>query len=240
MNLSSRLAQDFPISVRRRGQEYQWQGLVRIENGSDTEVRASIRGSQRYDVELSWKPGELTVYCDCPYFESTGPCKHIWATILTAETQGQLSSAAADPELKLHDELSLEHDLLRAPRPTTDAPPPAAWRRQLATIAESTPRLGWPPVWPEKREILYVVDVAASVATNGLVLNLETRDRKKDGSYSRVVRASIKRDQIPRLPLHEDREIMAALAGASQYWGYSYSAGGDISSQSRLDHPLNC
>ena len=239
MNLSSRLAQDFPLSVRRRGQEYQWQGLVRIENGDDDDVRASIRGSQRYEVEVSWKPGELTVYCDCPYFESTGPCKHIWATILAAEVQGRLSSAVADRELKLRDELSIEHNVIRMPGPASGPPPPALWRRQLATIAaESTPRLGWPPVWPEKREILYVVDVAASVATNGLVLDLETRDRKKDGSYSRVVRASIKRDQIPRLPLHEDRQIMAALAGASQYWGYSYSAGGDISSQSRLDHPL--
>ena len=35
MNLSSRLTRDFPVAVRRRGEEYHWQKLVRIEEASD-------------------------------------------------------------------------------------------------------------------------------------------------------------------------------------------------------------
>ena len=66
MTLSSRLAGDFPVAVRRRGEEYHWQKLVRIESGSDANVEATIRGSQQYGVELSWEPGALSVSCDCP------------------------------------------------------------------------------------------------------------------------------------------------------------------------------
>src|SRR5215469_6167702 len=141
MNLSSRLAGDFPAGVRRRGEEYHWQKLVQIEKGSDTGVDATIRGSQQYEVEMSWEPGALSVWCDCPYFESNGPCKHLWATILTAESRGLLTSAARDESLTLDDALGASipdfHDKIKAPGRPELVPPPkrAVWRHQLAGIS---------------------------------------------------------------------------------------------------------
>ena len=106
MNLSSRLTRDFPVAVRRRGEEYHWQKLVRIEEGSDTDVAATIRGSQQYESRSCLgSRASLSVWCDCPYFESNGPCKHLWAAILTAESRGFLSSAATDESLTLDDAL---------------------------------------------------------------------------------------------------------------------------------------
>ncbi len=147
MSLSSRLARDFPVAVRRRGEEYHWQRLVRIEQGSDAKVEAIIRGSQQYEVELSsWETAVMSVSCPCA--ESNGPCKHLWATILTAEARGFLSSAANDDTLTLDDALGA------GPIPGSEAlstvkPKPvlatksAAWRHQLAGIAQPEPRSKW-------------------------------------------------------------------------------------------------
>ncbi len=241
MNLSSRLASDFPISVRRRGEQYHWQGLVRITEGSDTKVVATIRGSQQYAVELSWQPGEITVECDCPYFESNGPCKHLWAAVLTAESRGFLSSAAADDELVLDDVMSVGSNFELRPEEAPEPPPKtAAWRHHLQGIAAGETNPGWrhSATWPAKREILYVVEVPSSITAGNLILVLETHDRKKDGGYSRNTRASVKREQIAQLPRREDREILAAMAGASQYWGFSAWNGSEIGSQCKLEHPL--
>jgi superfamily II DNA or RNA helicase len=244
MNLSSRLAGDFPVAVRRRGEEYHWQKLVRIEEGSDAYVEAAIRGSQQYGVELSWEPGALSVRCDCPYFESNGPCKHLWATILTAESRGFLTSAAADNALTLDDALDadaphLSGDIENPGKPKlVPIPKPAAWRHQLTEISEPRSAKWQSAIWPAKREILYVVDVPASITSNNLILLIETRDRKKDGTYSRTTRASIKREQIGQLPVREDRETLAALAGGSHYWGVDPWSGGDVAAQLKLEHPL--
>ncbi|HEX3876931.1 MAG TPA: DEAD/DEAH box helicase [Bryobacteraceae bacterium] len=227
--------------MRRRGEEYHWQKLVRIEDGGESSVKATIRGSQQYDVELTWQPGKLTVYCDCPYFESNGPCKHLWATLLTAEARGLLSSAAADAHVELDDTLQKGSDFtLKSPRVTAAVPKVAAWRRQLAGIAEPVGQAHPQSAsWPAKRELLYVVDAPASQTAASLVLILESRDRKKDGSYSRHARVSIKREQIRHLPLPEDRETVAMLAGGVQYWGFSPWDGAQIPTQCRLDHPLS-
>ncbi len=83
-----------------------------------------------------------------------------------------------------------------------------------------------------------MADVPPSVVAGNLILVVETRDRKKDGAYSRNARASIKREQLAQLPLREDRETLAAIAGASQYWGFNAWNGGEIAAQNKLEHPL--
>jgi len=40
--------------------------------------------------------------------------------------------------------------------------------------------------WPDKREVLYIVDVPGSASRAAFVLKLAMRDRKADGGYTRV------------------------------------------------------
>ena len=89
-SLSTRLSGDFESGVRSRGQGYYYQGRVRILRGTDSEVEARVRGTQSYDVSLEWEGGVLSAYCDCAYNDSSGPCKHLWATVLAADAQGFL------------------------------------------------------------------------------------------------------------------------------------------------------
>ena len=95
MHLSTRLAGEFSAPVRRRGEQYYRQGLVRIRDGSDSLLKARVRGSSVYSVSLHWEAGSLSASCDCPYYGSDGPCKHLWATILAADAHGYLSAALA-------------------------------------------------------------------------------------------------------------------------------------------------
>ena len=104
MKLSKRLEGEFSAAVRQRGQTYHWQHLIRIRAGDASHVEAEVTGTERYGVTLTWDAPFLSVWCDCPYFEDQGPCKHLWAAILAAEGQNYLSHAANSPELILDDE----------------------------------------------------------------------------------------------------------------------------------------
>src|ERR1700730_10390561 len=161
MNLSTRLAGDFDAAVKKRGQSYYWQGLVRIRRGSDSEVEAQVRGSRRYDVDLDWADGSLSAWCDCPAFDSNGPCKHIWATILAADAHGYLSAAAAATDLtRLYDGYDPTEDLddeepLPRPALVPKPPPPPAWRKQIQEITQHRAEVvRSSETWPAKRQLI--------------------------------------------------------------------------------------
>ena len=237
MSLSKRFSRHFSGSVRNRGQSYSWQRRVRIHKGTDSQVAARVRGSQNYEVSLELEGGVLTVSCGCPYFE-TDPCKHLWATILDAEKLGYLRAADSsetvfkcrgyeyEDDLEFED-LNDEDESLFPPSPAlvnanSNSRLPA-WRNQLVGIAEARARAAmFGRDWPAKREIIYVVDVAASIGAGILVLDVGWRDRKADGSWTRFKRAALKRQEIARLPQRADREILASLRGGTESYGYSY------------------
>ena len=257
LSLSTRLAGDFDEGVRSRGQAYFYRGRVHIQHGSGDEVEARVKGSRNYDVSLYWEDGQLSADCDCEYFDSAGPCKHLWATILAADAQGFLSAAAASvlvldcgvshPDGEPDYEEYGRGDRY-TPRPVVEIPkpPPAPklpdWQKQIIEISQHRAETGRPSdTWPAKRQILYIVDVANSVSAGCLVLSLGSYTPKADGSWSRHGALSLKRGQVAQLPLAEDREILAALAGVKQYygpWGYvdSYET---LPASSQVVHPLS-
>jgi hypothetical protein len=261
MSLSKSLDGDFDADVRQRGRSYYLQGRVRILSGDPSEVEARVRGSHTYHVSLGFTPedGALEASCACPYFASDGACKHVWATILEAEALGHLAAAASAPELFLEcgdvesewdpdyeysgddedceEPFSLSYPVVAVPKPAAPkpaAPKPPAWLEQVTQISRLRAQgTGGALAWPAKRRILYIVDVAGSVSTSSLVLALASCDRKADGSWSRQYPLKLKYPQVAQLPLAEDREILAALAGAKQYHGWSYA-------ESYLDFPASC
>jgi len=240
LNLSARLAPQFTRNVRHRGEEYYWHDQVRIERASESELHARVRGSQTYDVELNFRDGTLSVWCDCPYFADNGvPCKHLWAAILAAEAEGGLSVAASAPQLVLSDdsELPFHDDDLKTPKarwrdwaarsrvPVTTGQrvqKPPSWQQQFSEIvARGSRPAATDSTWPAKREVLYIVDVATCLSGGGLCLTLESRDRKKDGSWTRHKPLAMKRSQIQHLPVSEDQQVLSMLAGTQTYaYGY--------------------
>ena len=258
MSLSTRLTSYFDRKIRERGKDVYGFGWVRIRDGSDTQVSAQVQGSQLYEVELTWEEGTVNGWCECPYFDDNGACKHIWATILAADAQGYLSTAASARNLDFSDDFRDEYDeepssgtltrispnssveiLERTPsfsKPPAPKPQPPAWRKKLAEIAGQHAALSRETnEWPAKRHIIYVVDVDGSIRQGAMVLDLMTHDRKKDGTWSRAALMNMKRNQLPSLPLAEDREILATLEGGKQTYYYGYD---QVPAQFVLRDPL--
>ena len=256
--LSNRLVSFFNKKCRERGEQIFDGGLVRITSGSATEASASVQGTQLYEVELAWEEGAVNGWCSCPDFEGTGVCKHVWATILACDDKGYLSTAASSRYLEFVDDFRNEYDgepssgaltrvspnssieiLDRTPKlakPPAPKPQPPAWRKKLDEIASQHAALFREAVeWPAKRQIAYVVDLDGSSQQGGIVLHLMTHDRKKDGTWSRPVLSNMKRNQLPSLPVAEDREILAALEGGGHTYYYGYD---QVPAQFVLRDPL--
>src|SRR4051794_10738617 len=104
MSLKSELSSDFPSVIRSRGQGYYQSGQVTIRNGSAWEVTATVRGTLKYDVLLMRVDNAITGRCSCPYFDSSGVCKHLWATILEADELGYLKGGAGSGPASFIDE----------------------------------------------------------------------------------------------------------------------------------------
>ena len=250
--IASQLSHLFPPSVRSRGQDYYWRGAPQIQRGSPFSIEATVRGSQKYEVDLNWEDGELSLWCSCPYFESDGPCKHLWAAVLAAEQGGYLSKIGpirsvvdAGPEESVEEFEEFGPSQLfplDRPRPKVAAPKPPAWKIQIEGIVRSrNQEPDHHKTWPEKRQILYILEASSSLTAGQPVIFLCSRDRKKDGSYGRIVPAGVQRSHAPFLPLEEDREIVSALAGSSQHYGFAgYSAGylGPIPNSHVVPYPL--
>src|SRR5207244_15337 len=80
------------------------------------------------------------------------------------------------------------------------------WKRHLAGLRGEMQREEEPQndAWPAGREILYVVDVAETLANKGLMVEVAYRQRKKDGAWSKPKPHRISREHIDKLPDPED------------------------------------
>lgn len=88
--LEKHLAEYFDDGVRGRGEAYKRSGAVRIKRGDMWHVAAQVHGGDNYEIELEREDDNIEVRCECPYFQDRGPCKHIWAVLLTADNYGYL------------------------------------------------------------------------------------------------------------------------------------------------------
>ena len=249
MKLASVLSSDFDSDVRARGASYYRLGAVRIMRGNSTSVVAGVRGSRVYDVEIVWDGRRLNLWCDCPYFETAGACKHLWATVLAADAQnyftaitklsprdvtfedeGPLEAPADDPTIYMPTPRSAP-----AFRPQPAAPPPPAWQQRLDEIAQSGTLSS--TIWPAQRQLLYVVDVNGSAAHGYLIVEIKSRDPKLKGGWKKPATPQISRGTITHLPDAADRRILGLLTGTALYsdWMATYET---ITSGVRLRHPF--
>jgi superfamily II DNA or RNA helicase len=94
MGIAQKVARYFSDAVRSRGQSYFVKGRVTVITARASDVVARVRGTARYRVRLRMRGSKLLASCTCPYFNPQGePCKHLWATLLSAEARGLLLSS---------------------------------------------------------------------------------------------------------------------------------------------------
>ena len=215
MKLASVLSSDFDSDVRARGASYYRLGAVRIKRGNASEVLAGVRGSRVYEVDITWDGRRLTLFCDCPYFETAGACKHLWATILASDAQNYFTAITRlSPRDIVFDELPEwvdpgEEAPHYAPLPV--APP--VWRQFLDEIVPAGSPA--PAAWPAQRELLYIVDAPSSAVRGALVLDLKTREPKLKGGWKKMASPQITRAALSALPDPVDRHLLGLLTGTA-------------------------
>jgi len=237
MTLAAKLAVDFDKKIRNRGQELYELRAVKVIEATPCAFIAKVSGTRLYDVELKFADGTLTIGCTCPYFEGTGPCKHLWAAILEADRHRALADAQASPDLAVEDDLDLiDAEPLTEDWTSGNGRSAAPWGR--APILQPPPQL---PLWEERlktvqrvieghrqdaaqapeAEILYIVDASSSRSAGAVTLQVVRRTRKKNGEWSVLKDLSLPVTGAAASSDPADAAILPYLAGAQDYYSYS-------------------
>jgi len=228
MSLKSRFAPQFNPKIRDRGVAYFRAGAVKILDHYEGYLLARVKGTYDYFVELSLNLNSLDVACTCPYFADGEDCKHIWATMLAADSKNLFSEIDLHGPLKLiYDAEALESLQLLEDDELAPEPLPQ-WQQQLAVITNSVNN-AHPPErnpWPDNREIYYVVVPQASRTSGLLNIEIAFRERNKKGEWGKIKKARIQQDQISQVSDPSDREILSLLLGGREIYWSSYGYGG--------------
>ncbi|MHB1224623.1 MAG: SNF2-related protein, partial [Gemmatimonadaceae bacterium] len=175
-----------------------------------------MRGTVAYHVEITvGSGGAVAVLCSCPFAQEHVVCKHSWATLLEAAAHGSLPAALA------HGALS---NRAKAARNGARAAPTPEWERRLGQMQQSlaaAPARPTPAPWPADRRLAYIMDVPATVAANGLIVELATERQLKDGSWDRPRQYALGAERWLQAPDEDDRRIAQMLVGARTEYGYS-------------------
>ena len=243
MSLSSKFSDEFSVRAREEGSKIFQSGSVQVEQVEPHFITAAVYVGHPYEVALKRLKGAVRYECECPqYFETGEPCKHIWATLLAAdmdgvtgewETSRHLDFYPRDnPEGDDYDDFDDEEPFGQSSRRRPVRRNKSTWKQSLAELRSAMAEVSSSQanLWPVGREILYVINTEATRQGReagegtGLVVDVQWRERKKNGDWSKPRRQSIGNDQIPHLPDPRDREILSMLIGAAAEQSYYYSS----------------
>jgi superfamily II DNA or RNA helicase len=261
MSLLKKFVQEFSHRAREEGTRIFHGGHVHIDETAPEYVDATVHGTEPYGVSLTRQKGRVQYSCDCPYFHESGePCKHIWAALLAADAKGLTTQWETsrpldfipeqdDADLYM-EELDDDHEMPAAGSAAQallrQRQPPGArrrqrhagWKKSLNELRQAMQKAARveTAAWPVGRELVYVIDAHRTLEGRGLVVELNHRERKKNGEWGKAKRQSLGADQVHSLPDTRDREILSMLLGAksANYDSYYYSSYGYGGSAYRL------
>jgi SNF2-related domain/Helicase conserved C-terminal domain/SWIM zinc finger len=230
MSFKAKFSGQFKPKIRDRGHAYFRSHAVEILDHSESHVEALVQGTDDYRVRLSLNRSSLRVACTCPYFEGGENCKHLWATMLAADSAQHLTKIDSMPALPIvfdydavDEMVAHSHQSKIEKAPSKAKEPTPLWQQQLSqigSVAAGIPNLS--EAWSERREIFYVIDPGTSVAVGQLSIEIAYRQRKLKGDWSKLKSQRIPKAALPALKNATDREILAILSGVSGGYFPSY------------------
>jgi superfamily II DNA or RNA helicase len=96
-------------------------------------------------------------------------------------------------------------------------PKPPGWKQHFESLLRQSPPRESSPEWPPGREILYVVRAETGPEHPGLAIEIEARERRKNGAWGKPRAHSIAYQMLPSLPDPQDRQILQILIGTPRY-----------------------
>jgi len=206
---------------------------------SQASVNAVVSGSKHYEVKLTILDCELLASCTCPYFGSEGNlCKHIWATILAADMRQFACNAKVKHLVSrvVDDDSEDDHDhddhhnrrgsTYQPPVNTPKAPAPIreAWKEQISQVLKfvqpSAPIN--PLVLATEQQLIFVLDLPASVAANHLVLEIHVQVRKLNGEWGKPTAKTLNSTILAQMNDPLGKQIFDLMNGAGRTDPYGY------------------
>ena len=222
------LARPFSDVTRARGQQLLASGAVAMAHANSELVTGMVQGSVPYSCSVQATSGQLEVSCTCPYATAGNACKHLWAFLMALDANGALTGLLVSSR-NVHEvvvngdvhELGVTGDILSEPPPPAIRPPEtpswqhaldrARWRIQYADEVEKRDRMEW----PDDRRLVYVVDAGASRNAPGVVVELGTEKRARDGAWGPAKPFDFPTAMWFSAPDEIDHQIARMLLGAA-------------------------
>jgi superfamily II DNA or RNA helicase len=238
MRVSDFLGEQISNGSRSRGLSYFRAGAVRSLSVEDGVIQATVRGSEPYTVWIETGSPALRASCTCRFFDDRlDICKHIFAAILSAEAQSiplvppGVPPVDATIEPLFDDEADRFYEQpsasSRRDAATPKPAPPPPWKQLLTTLAAEGER---PPDMAESKvtpgQVVFVIDVLQSVSRNHLVLELMTRERKRNGDWSKPKTSRLSGADLQNVADPDERALFERLLGprpATSWYNWTYS-----------------
>jgi superfamily II DNA or RNA helicase len=245
-----RIESVFALAIRTKGYKYFRQGAVQITGSNPDGVQATVKGSRDYRVNVRMSGEQVIVRCDCAYFEGEDLCKHIYATLLAAESKGYLPRIASAWKPIVVEDLDETDDLQD---PAYDFTPPELsepvstrsratklpkaksniWKQELSALRQLI-GIRTPQSLEPARRIFYVVDIADCVSGGTLVMRSVVSKLKKNGEWGRP---NFQENYIRNVSQLEpaDQQILTLLGGSAvSAYAYQYSDAASVPARHTL------
>ena len=239
--LSVRVRDFFDSRIRTRGEAYFQSNLVTLKNFSDSQAELLVRGSDVYEVEVSFGSAqarnEILIQCSCPHYAEGVFCKHCWAAILMIDHEKVASRIPGTnhPRLRHEQQAPNSTDIDKnsieiKPRKKEPKPLPKIWLKQLraaqnasAERSASFERFETQPKNP--RVAFYVLDLEETRQRGEITIEFYQQETLQSGSPGAIKHQRVAYEDIPFYTHSEDRELLSLLL--SSRTGYSsYSSFG--------------
>jgi SNF2 family DNA or RNA helicase len=223
--LEQRCIRQFPRPVLVRGRQY-----FQSDNVSDPAQMGEafsltvVGKGERYTIWIDFSQaaaaGTIEARCTCPYYETAGLCKHLWASIIKLERAGLSGKVPGTGPLRILREGGKPVTrIIPVPRPTFGPKvqhnaafeAPNAWVERLDQIQGKSGR----SVTAGNMLAAFVIHAAETVSTGKLVLDFWSRRRGmgQDVGPLRPDRAPDRELQLLANP--RDQELVALLMRTS-------------------------
>ncbi|MEQ9407003.1 MAG: SNF2-related protein [Fuerstiella sp.] len=237
MTLAELLQSRFRADLRHRGAAYIEAERVSLVRVTPENVFGVVVDGVEYQTQLRYQENEIGLFCTCDQFAKSKSCKHLWATVLTADVEGYVNPGIRPGRLAPF--VSREQtapirvdDLTPGFDADADIPGPGKsrkkvaapqrqerlrpWEAKIAGLKEemAAPTSSGRKTQGQDRQIFYEIDLEASREAEKLVIQASQRQRRSSGQWGKVKPLKIRPGELDQIEHEDDRVFLSYLAGA--------------------------
>lgn len=235
MTLSELLQSRFRADLRHRGAAYIEAERVSLIRVTAENVFGVVVDGVEYQTQLRYQESDIALFCTCDQFAKSKACKHLWATVLTADLEGHVHPSLRPGRLVPFvvrevgtpvtvDDLTSGMDFEPEPRmgngraaSVSRKPEPRLkpWESKLNELGEEITAEGkGGKTQSSDRQIYYQIDLEASREAGKLVIQASQRQRRSSGQWGKIKPLKIRPGELDQIEHEDDRIFLSYLAGA--------------------------